>query len=389
MARTSPLTYSRSPATPDVAMSFESDASVREALEANRIEAEGTPHPEDVSPQSDEQEPSVDPLSLFLPETGSGHHHRLAAPTHLTGEMRASPANALDARMQAIDDGLLKANQTAELLATLERRRLASLTERDQLLHGSEHIVADLEQRAAGATAALERWIGDLEAQRQLMEEAVAQLQQRAAGTTADLERRLGEFDAQRQAIDRALLDAPQVANTLLELQARVTQLAGTGQELGKAAQVVAELERRTAEANEDLEQRLGTLDARKRAIDRALIDTNRIADVLSGLETRMAGLAEKHELLDRVGDDVVHLERRVDTVAARLELAARTRRQLEHEFGNPQARLERVIDAAPISFLLTLCPSHSAARCASPGSVAFAFMASNAGRRLRRGGSR
>ena len=153
--------------------------------------------------------------------------------------------------------------------------RLASLTERDQLLRGSEHIVAGLEQRAAG--------------------------------TTADLERRLGDFDAQRQTI-----------------------------------------ERRTAEANEDLAQRLSTLDVKQQAIDRASIDTNRIADVLSGLETRMAGLAQKHELLDRIGDDVAHLERRVDAVVARLELAARTRSQLEHEFGHPQTQLERVTEAAP-----------------------------------------
>jgi hypothetical protein len=190
--------------------------------------------------------------------------------------------------------------------------------------------------------------MGDLEAQKQLMEETVAQAQQRAAGTTADLERRLVEFDAQRQTIDRALLEAPQVANTLLELQARVTQLTGPGQELGKAAQVVSELERRTAEAKENLAQRLSTLDAKQQAIDRASIDMKRIADVLSGLETRMAGLAQKHELLDRVGDDVAHIERRVDAVVARIELAARTRSQLEHEFGNPQTPLERVTEAAP-----------------------------------------
>ena len=72
-------------------MSFESDASGQEASEAHFIEDEGTPQPADVRPQSDEPEPSVDPLSLFLPETGSGHHHRLAAPGHLTGETRIPP----------------------------------------------------------------------------------------------------------------------------------------------------------------------------------------------------------------------------------------------------------------------------------------------------------
>jgi chromosome segregation ATPase len=232
----------------------------------------------------------------------------------------------LGGQARAIDEGLSKANQAAASLTTLELR-LASLEERDQLLRGSEQTLTALERRAADTTAAFERWIGDLEAQRQLMEETVAQIEQRATGTAAGLERRLGEFEVHRQAIDRTLLDAPGVINTLLELQARVAQLTGTGQELEKTARAVAEIERRTAEANGGLEQRFSNLEAKKQVIDRALIDTNRISEVLSGLDTRMTTLAERRKLIDRANDDVASLERRLDAMAARPELAARSGR--------------------------------------------------------------
>jgi hypothetical protein len=88
-------------------------------------------------------------------------------------------------------------------------------------------------------------------------------------------------------------------------------------------AQAVTELERRTAEAHGELERRLGSVEAKKQLIDRSLIDANRIAEVLSGLDTRIAALAERHEFIDRTKDDVARLERRIDLVAARPELAA------------------------------------------------------------------
>ena len=360
-----------------------SDAGGVRALTSSR--PEGTPQPADVRPQSDEREPSVDPLSLFLPETGSGHHHRLAAPRHLTGEMRIPPANALDARKQAIDDGLLKANQTAELLATLERRRLASLTERDQLLRGSEHIVAGLEHGAADTTVAPERWIGDLEAQRQLMEETVAQLQQRAAGTTADLERRLGEFDAQRQAIDEGLSKANHAAELLTTLETRLASLTERDQLLRGSEHIVAGLEHRAADTTAalerwigdleaqrqlteetvaqvqqraagttaDLERRLGEFDAQRQAIDEGLSKANHAAELLTTLETRLASLTERDQLLrgsehivagleQRAADTTAALERWIGDLEAQRQLTEETVAQVQQRAVGTTADLER-----------------------------------------------
>ena len=65
-------------------------------------------------------------------------------------------ADALEAQNQTIEHALVKASRVIELVTTWETR-LASLTKDDQLLRRSEQIIAELEQRAARATADLEQ----------------------------------------------------------------------------------------------------------------------------------------------------------------------------------------------------------------------------------------
>lgn len=225
-------------------MFFETDSSVR------RGSGEADIHrPEHVSPQGD-----LDPLSIFASESeivssqpsadlDDAIDDRLATLSGVAEEISTS-ANALDAQNQAIDHGLGEVTQAAEMLTTLESQRLApspsflgsnpaarvwlamrakaftrraaytntpnasaSLTEKDQSRRKTEQVVAELEQRAADATAQLERRVGDFEARKQIIEQ------------------KLAEFDAQKQTIDQKLVEATQVAGLLSTLETRISQL--------------------------------------------------------------------------------------------------------------------------------------------------------------------
>jgi hypothetical protein len=224
---------------------------------------------------------------------------KLAARDELAEEARLR-VDALDAQKRTIDPGLVEAIRVAELLTTLETR----LT-------------------------------------------TVVRLEHRAADATADLERQVGDFESRKHVIEQALADAARVTGLLSALETRITSLTGPDRELERAEQVVARLEQRAADANDDLEQRLGDFEAQRVVIERALIEATRITDVLSGLETRIVDLTETDQLLDRAGNYVGRLERRAAAADAQLEQAAHAKSELEQEVARLQAQLESLTETA------------------------------------------
>jgi chaperonin cofactor prefoldin len=249
-----------------------------------------------------------DPLSLFLPEdpaAGTGSTRALTSESHHTsrhvpalGVREISTASCGDST--ALDD----------LRALLRQTEIAL------------EVVRDLTNNTDDRLASL----------RQLAEEVM---------------HRAAAFQAQKESIDRGLVEATRVTELLAALDARVTTLTGTNQVLGHAEATVGQLERRAAETAADLERRVNEFDAQKRTIDGALVEATRVTNIVAALDARVATLAGKGDVLGRADAAVGQLERRVAQAAVRLEQAAKTKGQLEHELANIQKQLQALTGSA------------------------------------------
>jgi hypothetical protein len=201
-------------------------------------------------------------------------------------------------------------------------------------------------EMAADALNAIENRLGPLEVVRDLTnstDDRLASLGQLAR----EVMDRAADFQAQKESIDHGLVKATRVTELLAALEARVTKLTGKNELLGHAEEAVRHLERRAAEATAHLERRVNEFDAQKQTIEQALVEATRVTDIVSALDARIATLTGHDQLLGHAEETVGHLERRAAEAAVRLEQAAMTKGELEHEIANIQKQLQTLTESA------------------------------------------
>jgi hypothetical protein len=287
-----------------------------------------------------------------------GHLERRAAEATVDIDQRVGH---IEEQKKAIEQALAEATRAADVVSALDAR-IATLTDPGQSLDHAAETVGHLERRVAEATADLDRRVGNVEGQKQAIEQAVANamhaldariatltgpgqlldhaaetvghLERRTAEATADLDRRVGHVEGQKQAIEQA------VAVAMRALDARIATLTGPGQLLDHAAQTAAHLERRTAEATVDLDRRVGHVEGQKQAIEQA------VAAAMHALDARIASLTGPGQLLDRAAATVGHLERRAAAATANLEHVARAKSELVKELLGIQKHLQALTES-------------------------------------------
>jgi hypothetical protein len=284
-----------------------------------------------------------------------------------------------DTQKQTIEKALDEATRASEIAAALDAR-VATLSGDGEKLGHAAATIGHLEWRAAEMIDALERRVNEFSAQKRTIESAVGdaarvtgvlaaldarvatlaegevlghvhatvgQLEQRAAETTAGLERRVQEFEVQKHAIEKALIEATRVAAVVTAIDARVATLTGDDHLLGHAEATVGHLEWRAAEATADLERRVNEFDAQKRSIEEALANAAQVADIVGGLDSRVAALAGHDMGLGSAEATVGQLEQRAAAAALQFHQAARAKDELEDEVAKLQQQLQALTDSA------------------------------------------
>ena len=281
-----------------------------------------------------------------------------------------------------------------ELTATLERverqstdsaARLDALTARLDGLHGRAASLAGIEQRihtlvdaAAQAERTVERLTapeGDLQAHRRQMQQLTSQVLETQASLTA-LKRERAALEESRADLRQSRADVTQsveAASTLKTDLEQVRALAGrlTGdyarleeasrqaredsaaavaavkeaeKKLGPLVQV-QELGRTTEEKltllnslAEHVNQKVKTLDGQKHALDRAVVEANRLNEMVWSMDAQIARLHEGMKEAARSEDTLARIERLAEETDQQFDLAQKVR----HEFGRDVARFER-----------------------------------------------
>jgi hypothetical protein len=275
----------------------------------------------------------------------------------------------LDARTNDIDRAITEMKGLENALSALQVRMI-QLSERERLLEDTERVVTRLDERADAARTALARdlhefeskqatiehemaqvnrtadqlaafedRIADFHAQRQGIEEAGSVLQARAAETTRTLEGRLSDLDLKTRDIERASIDARNLADALSTLHEQMSQT------FERLQHTIPQLEERASQASESLEQHVSAGEAKRAAFHKALLDAKHAADVLSGLENRVAHLTSGGAL-DGVEHKVRRLEQRASAAATELKRVTKARNDLEHELAHLQADVKKTAEA-------------------------------------------
>jgi DNA repair exonuclease SbcCD ATPase subunit len=238
----------------------------------------------------------------------------------------------------------------------------------------------------------------------------IADLERRAAGTTGDLERRIERFDAQKQAIAQALGEVARVTDlvsalgahlaaltepdqALARAEARVEQLQSRAAETTasleeradetaanlerRAAKAITSLEERAAETTGDLERRIGGFEAHEHRIGHALAEATRVADLVAGLEARLATLTGPGQALAQAETTVERLQQRafeaiatleqraIDATASLERRAADTTTDLERRLDTFEAQKQAIVralgEATRVTDLVTALETHLA----------------------------
>ncbi|MEO8260453.1 MAG: PEGA domain-containing protein [Acidobacteriota bacterium] len=143
-------------------------------------------------------------------------------------------------------------------------------------------------RRIVDVLTALEKRIGALELARDAPlagDDRLAALGQ----LTEEIMRRAADFQVQKKLIDDGLADAGRVVSLLNSLDARVAALTAHAQVLAQAEDSLGRLERRAMEATADLQRRLDEFDGRKRTLEQALDDAERLSQLWATLDARAA----------------------------------------------------------------------------------------------------
>ena len=289
-----------------------------------------------------------------------------------------------DLQKQTVERALAEAARVTAILNALERR-IAALTGGDQGVGYAEDTIGQLERRAAQTTAELEWRVGNLDEQRQTIEQAaieatrvttilsalearvsaltggeqglghaertVAHLEQRATATMAELERRLGGFDERKRSLEQAL-------------DAACTK---SGETLGQADETVGWLEQRVAETTAQFERRVTHFESQKQAIEEAMLAAlaegdrrlghasetlcrleHRGAETAAQLERRVSDADARRQSIEQaLAATTVALERRTADATASLEQAVRVRNDVERELERLGRQLQTLTESA------------------------------------------
>jgi hypothetical protein len=264
--------------------------------------------------------------------------------------------------------------------------RVTSLTEKGEWLEQTEETVHRLEQHTVETRAHLERRVNDVDAQKQMIEQALAeamrvatilsalesriaalpggdqnlrdaedtigQLEQRAAETTAELERCVRHFHVEKQTIEQAL------ALALTEADHRLAQ----------ADETVRRLEQHTVETTAHLERRVNDVDAQKRTIEQTMVEAMRVAAILNTLERRVAGLVGSDHALGQAETAIDQLERRANEAKVRLEQVVRVKVDVEHELASVEKQLQTLTESTRNSINVRCSTDVSRSRAWSVG---------------------
>jgi hypothetical protein len=308
-----------------------------------------------------------DALSLFLPEdpgAGAGSTPALISESHQTSSHAPalairgiSAASRVDST--ALDDLRTLLRQTEIALDRSKSDANALRLDLSQLrdigtqlaqeytsLGNASRQTEERSEMAAEALNAIENRLGLLEVVRDLTnstDDRLASLSQLAE----EVMYRAADFQAQKESIDHGLVEATRVTELLAALEARVTKLTEKNELLRHAEETVGHFERRAAETTAYLERRVNDVEAQKHTIEHALIEATRVTDILSALDGRVATLTRHDQLLGHAEERVGHLERRAAEAAVRLEQAARTTGELDHELANIQKQLQTLTESA------------------------------------------
>src|SRR5262249_13260955 len=153
------------------------------------------------------------------------------------------------------------------------------------------------------------------------------------------LEGRLNDLDLKKHDVERASVEARGVADALSTLHERLTQA------FERLQHTIPQLEARASSATGNLEQRVNAGEAKKDSFHRALTDASHAAEVLAGLDSRIAQLTSGG-VLGSVEHKVRRLEQRASVAAAELKRVTRARNDLEHELAHLQADIKKTAEA-------------------------------------------
>jgi hypothetical protein len=283
-------------------------------------------------------EHSVERLKQRATETTIEADHAVTGLTTLAAESITNVERRLQERVTETTTGAehtltALTTRAAEAITDVERRVQERVTETTA---GAEHALTGLTTRAAEAITDVERRVQERVAETTTgAERAITVLTTRTAEAINDLERQVKERAIETTAgAEHALAGlTTRTAEAITDLERRMKDRAT--ETTTEADVALTGITNRAAEAITDLERRVSMFASHQHAIEHALAQGARAADVadaLSAIEDRIWVLVGQDKTLKRAENRLDHIERRAGEADARLAEVTRAKDKLALE---------------------------------------------------------
>jgi len=324
-------------------------------------------------------------VSITLDRHMAASEAREALVAQAVEQLGRRAADTIDNFERHVGDCEARAHAAEETIAHLHDVSERTLPELQQRLKEADaqnqsigQTITEAERMATALTALEQRLpdVGRCNQDLARIELAVPQIERQLEDLSASVERQTQALAVNQQLVRQTLDESQATAVIVSDLESRIVNLSRTPEQLDPIEECVGRLEARVAtaasefteasHARDHLEQEIVTLEMQLRGMTktadddaRKLVDLQheavrqqheqalRTTAIVSGVESRLADISSGHQQLDRLEEQLGHLQQRATAAAGELQQVTNAKNGLEQEVIELHNQLSRLTEAA------------------------------------------